>query len=84
MQLNEKENNWFLNILLPVTFWNYMIRKTKYKATLDKLKLELSKCADIKIFKNQLTEQQFNLFKNKAEYLCRLFQLTSSQVEGRK
>jgi len=83
MSLTVEIKKWFRDILLPTAYWNYAIKKTKYKPTIDILKSELSLCQDINIFGKQLGIEQFKKLKDEANYLCRLFQRASSQVEGR-
>ena len=82
--LPEETKKWFVNDLLPKTYWQTAINKTKYKVTKERLKGELLKCNENSIDKPADISKEFHLdLKSKAEELCRKFQRTSSQVEGR-
>jgi len=77
---------WFEKVLLPQTYWNLFIKKTKHKPTLERLKKELNLCkekekeAEKYEFKS---EQELQEIKDLAIELCNKFQRSSSQVEGR-
>ena len=76
--------NWFRNYYLPKKYWQSAINKTKYKLTKVRLREELSKCNVYKIDKpKDINKELSDKLKLKAEELCRKFQRTSSQVEGR-
>ncbi len=72
--------------MLPKTYWETMIKRTKYKPLLNTYKNELAL-----IEKNNTSEQKPEGFpigileqlEVKAVEICRKFQKASSQVEGR-
>jgi len=77
---------WFQQVLLPQTYWTLFIQKTKHKPTLDRLKNELNLCRqkENEMDKYQVTDpQQLNNLRELASDLCKQFQRSSSQVEGR-
>ena len=75
---------WFRNVLLPKTYWTRQLKRTKYKLAKSNLKVELEKCNKDSIPKPESINEGLNeSLKTKADELCRKFQRTSSQVEGR-
>ena len=86
MKVPEQTKQWFKDYLLPKTYWELAIEKTKYKASKERLKGELKKCCEINQDKEIPTEManiESNSLKQDAINLCRKFQRASSQVEGR-
>jgi len=84
MALTPTEQFWFENSLLPKTYWRWSISRTKYKVTKDRLRKELSKCNEASAQKPEtISKEQNKELEIKALELCRKFQRTSSQVEGR-
>ena len=84
LSLTQAEELWFKNDLLPKTYWCWSIKRTKYSITKNRLKGELSKCSENSIHRPEsISTEQNNKLRKKAEELCRKFQRTSSQVEGR-
>ncbi len=84
LSLTMEIKNWFRNYYLPKTYWQSAIYKTKYKLTKDRLRTELSKCNAQRIARpDDISKELFEKLKAKADELCRKFQRTSSQVEGR-
>jgi len=86
MKITPQAKLWFKNILLPKTYWELALKKTKHKASRQRLKTELEKCD--KIAKNQHLPQEISNIEavrlgQDAINLCRKFQRASSQVEGR-
>jgi len=84
LSLTEAQQAWFKNDLLPKTYWRWSLKRTNYQLTKSRVKAELSKCSESSTPKpediNKELEQEL---KTKAEELCRKFQRTSSQIEGR-
>ncbi len=84
LSLTEAQQIWFSNDLLPKTYWRWSLKRTKYGPTKIRLKEELSKCSDNSIPKPEGINKELNQkLITKAQELCRKFQRTSSQVEGR-
>ncbi len=84
LSLTAEQQKWFTTTLLPKTYWRWSLKRTKYKITKNRLKEELSKCSDNSIDKPTSISKELDIeLKTKAEELCRKFQRTSSQVEGR-
>ena len=84
LSLSIEVKNWFRNYLLPKTYWQSAINKTSYSLTKNRLREQLSKCNINKIAKlDVINPELFKKLKYKAGELCRKFQRTSSQVEGR-
>lgn len=86
MGLSDNIGLWFREYLLPKTYWELAIKKTKYAPTRDKLNQELQKIGQPN--KNEpevegLSKNEIERLSNAAVDLCRKFQRTSSQVEGR-
>lgn len=84
LSLTSEQEKWFTTTLLPKTYWHWSLKRTKYKITKNRLKEELSKCSESSIDKPISISKELDMeLKTKAEELCRKFQRTSSQVEGR-
>jgi hypothetical protein len=86
MNLELSTLEWFKNCLLPVTYWKTTLQKTKHKPTQEKIKLELLKCQQAAykiVIDTNKTNEDMELLKEKAKELCKMFQRSSSQVEGR-
>lgn len=84
LSLTSEQEIWFTSVLLPKTYWNWSLKRTKYKVTKNRLKAELSKCKETTIAKPLSIDEELNQkLIIKAEELSRKFQRTSSQVEGR-
>lgn len=81
--LTSEEEKWFKNSLLPKTYWNMALQKTKYKPTQIRIKEELLKCNANEQKKPILDKEAHERLKKEATNLCRKFQRTSSRVEGR-
>ena len=81
--LTNSTEKWFRNSLLPKTYWKMALEKTKYKPTQIRIKEELLKCNINEQEKPILDKEEHERLKNEAKNLCRKFQRTSSQVEGR-
>ena len=78
--------HWFANYLLPKTYWESVIKRTKHKATKERIKKELEKCNKIdqkQYIQPEIANLESQRLKDIAMNLCRKFQRASSQVEGR-
>lgn len=84
LQLNQPTKEWFTDFLLPKTYWERALKRTKYSPQKDYIKHQIICCKAVE-FKmgDKLTEQEFQILCDKAVYLSAKFQRTSSQVEGR-
>ena len=83
MNLEPSTLEWFRTYLLPVTYWKTALQKTKHKPTQEKIKLELLTCRSVankSVIDRNMTAQEI---EEKAKELCKMFQRSSSQVEGR-
>ena len=84
LALTPEQETWFISELLPKTYWNWSLKRTKFTVTKNRLKTELLKCSETTIEKpSSIGKELEQKLKTKAEELCRKFQRTSSQVEGR-
>ncbi|OQY02796.1 MAG: hypothetical protein B6I20_06470 [Bacteroidetes bacterium 4572_117] len=75
-----------VSYLLPSTYWELAIQKTKHKPSRVRLKEELKKCCEIdqnQYLSTEISNIESKRLKNDAINLCRKFQRASSQVEGR-
>ena len=83
-QLEEQTKEWFARFLLPITYWEEALRKTKYMAQRNFIKQQIDLC---KTFKSKIaapfSQQEYDALKDKALFLATKFQRASSQVEGR-
>lgn len=83
-QLEEQTKQWFIHFLLPSTYWEEALRKTKYAPQRNFIKQQIELC---NAFKNKTVEplslQKQETLKAKALFLATKFQRASSQVEGR-
>ena len=83
-QLAEQTKQWFTNFLLPRTYWEEALRRTKYAPQRNMIKQQIELC---NTFNNktaeQLSVQKRETLKAKALFLATKFQRASSQVEGR-
>ncbi len=86
MTVPQLTKKWFENYLLPSTYWELAIQKTKHKPSRVRLKKELKKCYEIdqnQYLATEISNIESKRLKNDAINLCRKFQRASSQVEGR-
>ncbi len=86
MKLDHTMAKWFDEYLLPKTYWETMMDRTKYKPTRIIYKTELQRLEQY----NTLGKQKgctpnciIEQLRQKAVNICRKFQRASSQVEGR-
>ena len=81
---DKQTKEWFSRFLLPLTYWEYALKKTKYAPQRSFIKQQIILCNS---FKDQITEmlseEEYKKIKAKAIYLTSKFQRASSQVEGR-
>lgn len=75
---------WFSHFLLPLTYWEQALKKTKYAPQRNFIKQQIILC---NAFEDQITgmlsEDVYKKIKEKAIYLTSKFQRASSKVEGR-
>ena len=84
VQFSEQTKEWFTSFLLPITYWEEALRKTKHGAQRNFIKEQIMLCHTFKgQIADELSDQEYENFKDKALYLAAKFQRTSSQVEGR-
>jgi len=86
MNIDSHTRAWLQNELLPQTYWELALQRTKHKPTIEKIKLELNHCNSnkYKINPPQMVEkEELHKLKQSAIDLCKMFQRSSSQVEGR-
>jgi len=83
--LNMALKKWFKEYLLPKTYWEAALQRTKYKPTVDKIKQELTLCKtkEKEILCPVQQSEEIIKIKELAQDLCKKFQRSSSQVEGR-
>lgn len=76
--------DWFTQFLLPITYWEQALKKTKYAPRRNFIKQQITLCnaAETKI-PEQLSPQKRKALKEEALLLAAKFQRASSQVEGR-
>lgn len=83
-QPEEQTKEWFSRFLLPITYWEQALKKTKYMPRRNFIKQQIGLC---KAFKSkiatQFSQQEYKELKDKALFLAAKFQRASSQVEGR-
>ena len=73
---------WAEAYLLPRTYWETAAKKTKYMPAAEKIKQEIKACGHAEM-PPCITEAEASALKEKCIDLCRMFQRSSSQVEGR-
>ena len=86
MKIPLQTKQWFENFLLPTTYWELAIKKTKHKASRLRLETELRKCdktEQSQYLPSGISNIEATRLKKDAINLCRKFQRASSQVEGR-
>lgn len=82
--LDEPTKEWFTNFLLPLTYWEQALKKTKYAPQRDFIKQQITLCNAFEdLIKEGLSDCEYKKIKEKAIYLASKFQRASSQVEGR-
>ncbi len=84
--LPSQTKEWFLKFFLPMTYWEFTIKKTKHKPTKQRLKVELDKVkqTDVdKLLQKEIAVIESRRLKEFAKDLCSKFQRSSSRVEGR-
>ena len=81
-QLTEQTRTWFCHFLLPLTYWEQALKKTKYAPQRNFIKRQIEKILERPIAA-PISEQEQEALKNKALFLAAKFQRASSQVEGR-
>ena len=75
---------WFCQFLLPITYWEQALKKTKYAPQRDFIKQQIALCSTVETkTPEQLCLQKKEELKEKAFFLAAKFQRASSQVEGR-
>jgi len=84
LQLEQQTREWFCRFLLPLTYWEQALRKTKYapQRSFIKQQIDFTKAFSSQMAE-QLAKQEKEALKNKALFLTAKFQRASSQVEGR-
>ncbi|MFK7982432.1 MAG: DUF6399 domain-containing protein [Saprospiraceae bacterium] len=83
-QLEEQTKEWFARFLLPITYWEQALRKTKYMPQRNFIKQQIDLCKAFKYkIAAQFSQQEYEELKGKALFLTAKFQRASSQVEGR-
>lgn len=84
LQVNDEIKKWFIDFLLPKKYWEQALKKTKYSPQRIFIKKQLSLCSlvDFQLPDNISIKEQERL-EEKAFYLSKKFQRSSSQVEGR-
>jgi len=86
MNLDSKQQAWFQAELLPQTYWKLALLRTKHKPTIEKLKIEINRCKTNKYGRDNppiIEEYELQLLTQSAMEICKKFQRSSSQVEGR-
>jgi len=84
LSLSEDVKKWFKNSLLPKTYWQNALGKTKFKPTKERIKEELLLCKKRELKRPLiLNKEEGEDLKKEAKILCQKFQRTSSRVEGR-
>lgn len=84
LQLEQQTKQWFTHFLLPLTYWEQALRKTKYAPQRNFIKQQIELCNAFKSnIVEQLSHQEIEVLKDKALFLTARFQRASSQVEGR-
>jgi len=84
VELEESTKKWFTNFLLPQTYWEQALKKTKYAPQRDFIKQQITLCNAFEDqIKETLSNDEYKKIKEKAIYLTSKFQRASSQVEGR-
>jgi hypothetical protein len=86
MKLEHKMGKWFDEYLLPKTYWETMMNRTKYKPTRIFYKTHLQRLEKYNTFLEQehcLPDCIIKKLHQQAVDICRKFQRASSQVEGR-
>lgn len=73
---------WAETYLLPLTYWETAAKKTKHRPAAEKIKQEIRACGQAGM-PPCITEAEAAALKEKCIDLCRMFQRSSSQVEGR-
>lgn len=75
---------WFRDFLLPISYWEQALRKTKYAEQRNFIKQQIALCDAVRgEIEEQLSQQEYIELKEKALFLAAKFQRASSQVEGR-
>lgn len=83
-EFNEQTQQWFSDFLLPLTYWQEALKKTKYAPQRDFIKQQIAFCHASKgKVVTMLSDPEYEELKDKALYLTAKFQRASSQVEGR-
>lgn len=84
LDVNAQVKKWFTDFLLPKTYWEQALRKTKYSVQRSYIKQQISICNSIDFqLSETISEQEYESLKDKALFLSIKFQRSSSQVEGR-
>ena len=84
LQQEQAIKEWFSQFLLPITYWEQALKKTKYAPQRDFIKQQIALCNAAKTkIPEPLCPQKKEALKNKAFFLAAKFQRASSQVEGR-
>jgi hypothetical protein len=84
LQINDQTKKWFIDFLLPKTYWEQALRKTKYLPQRNYIKQQILLCNLVELqLLGDISKQEYESLKDKAFYLSAKFQRSSSQVEGR-
>jgi hypothetical protein len=70
LQLNEQTKEWFTDFLLPKTYWERALKRTKYSPQRDYIKQQIICCKAVEFqMGDKLSEQEFQILCDKVVYL---------------
>ncbi len=79
----QEHKKWFIDKLLPQTYWEQALAKTRHKPARLQIKQHLELCRQNISTQEMPEAEKYSQLQDKAKCLCSMFQRASSQVEGR-
>ena len=84
LEVSTQVKKWFTDFLLPKTYWEQALKKTKYSVQRNYIKQQILICNSVDFqLCETISEHEYERLKDKALFLSIKFQRSSSQVEGR-